>query len=197
MIVCGSGPSLAKVPLYDPGLPVAAVSTAIRYVHRPDYWILVDRMNKNHGPEGKFAAKEAAIPKVVPASRKAVWHEYPNLVLVNRSSKASFFDDTPNMVSRSFNRSMIFAVEFLMKIAGFDVLVFAGLDLRVDPDQPYVHEQSLKANRVNTRNHNHQIELRNLHKFGDQAAKKGILWLNWTPGSPLEGIMGDFDDFYR
>jgi hypothetical protein len=54
-VLACSGPSLNKVDVFSLGLPVVAVSTAIRKIPNPDFWALADRLNKMHGQEGERA----------------------------------------------------------------------------------------------------------------------------------------------
>jgi hypothetical protein len=64
-----NGPILVACPgpsvVYIPGIPICAVSTAIRIFPEPKYWVRCDHIRKQHGPEGLEADKN---PKV------DVWH---------------------------------------------------------------------------------------------------------------------------
>ena len=69
------------------------------------------------------------------------------------------------------------------------------MDLRSDPDQPYVYAEQLRGSRVNTANHNHRQEYGQLKKWSPLALAKGIVWLNWNVNqSPMATIChGEFD----
>ena len=65
-VVACSGPSIRNVDVFSLGLPVVAISTAIRYIPNPHIWIYADRLNDMHGEEGKRANENSKILKFIP-----------------------------------------------------------------------------------------------------------------------------------
>ena len=208
IIVCGSGPSLLNVPFDEVGLPYAAVSTAIRFTPSPAYWILIDRLSRAHqrdpsnpahrGPDAWTAARDRRLKKVGPADRGHFFEKgFENMTVVPRRADQSFLGDGPAL-SLKFNRSMLFAIEWLMKCAGFQTLIFAGCDLKMDPEHDLLGglEATPKERRqrvIRSRDRAHGVELRWLAEFHEIALAKGFRWLNWTPGGPLATILPAFD----
>lgn len=192
VIVCASGPLLAKVPYWEPGYPLAAISTAIQMVLEPDYWILVDRLKPEHGDAGKAAARNPKIVKVIPKDREQVFSGFPNVTVVQRYhpgpvSGHEFMDGKSGVVT-GLNRSILFAVQWLGK--HFDTLIFAGVDLRARGEAPWVHDfVPEQKNRVNSMNKNLDLERRQLRQWAPIAEKRGVRWLSWSPGSPINSFM--------
>ncbi len=197
MIVCGSGRSLTTVPFRTPGFPLAAISTAIRMVREPDHWILVDNVQPAHGKEGKLAAADPKIHKVIPKDREGCYRGFPNVELVRREHPGKktgreFLDGGPGVVTGQIQRSMLFGIQWLVK--HYNVLIFAGVDLRADPTQPWGHDFfPTQKNRVNSMNHNLGLEYQQLKQWAPIARARGIRWLAWTPNSPIEGFMDPFE----
>jgi len=193
VIVCGSGPSLLKVNPWLPGLPICAVSTAIKTLYqlgnpKPTYWALVDSLNVAHKPEGQEAAEDADIKKIVPSTRRPQFKHYPNVEYVLRHTKhATFLDDSPGL-SRTQNRSMLFAIQWLIKFAKHDCLIFAGCDLKCPGGKAYAHKGKQRT-KVAAKDGQHRAEFRHLSDWLPIARDYGCTWLCWSPGSPLEGIM--------
>lgn len=218
VIVCGSGPSLAKVDVYamqDHGIPICAVSTAIRHLYKPpgrldksrhffggfperapDYWCLVDNVHAAHGPEGYMAAKDDRVKKVLPDNRKVMIDRFggANTEFIRRKScpPGKFMDDTSRCLIKRINRSMPFAIEWLCKLTEHDVLIFAGVDLRIDPEKPYVHDGRLK-NKVGSKDQQHTREFNIVKEWYPIAQANGITWLCWCEGSPMNTYMEPFD----
>lgn len=192
VIICASGPCLDLVPWWEPGYPLAAISTAIRSVPEPDYWILVDRIQPEHGDEGKAAARNPEIKKVIPKDRGKVFQGFPNVETVKRfhpegGQGRRFMDGKPGVVT-GINRSMLFAVQWLAK--HFETLIFAGVDLRAKGEAPWVHDFiPVQKNRVNSMNKNLLMERNQLRQWAPIAAQAGVRWLNWSPGSPIKKFM--------
>lgn len=195
VIICGSGPCLEQVPYRDPGYPLAAISTAIQTVPDPDYWILVDRIQPEHGDEGKAAARNLRIKKVVPGDREKVFRGFPNVELVPRfhpgdASGHTFMDGKKGVVT-GLNRSMLFAVQWLGK--HFDTLIFAGVDLQAKDSQLWVHGfEPRQKNRVVSMSKGLQREHNQLKQWAPIAAERGVRWLSWSPGSPINRFLEEF-----
>lgn len=195
VILCASGPSLALVPYREPGYPLAAISTAIRTVEEPDYWLLVDRVKDEHGPEGKAAVRNPKVVKVIPKDREQIFSGVPNLEVVQRyhpgpKTGHEFMDGKGGVVT-GLNRSILFAVQWLAK--HFDTLIFAGVDLKAKGATPWVHDfEPPQKNRVNSMNKNLDLERRQLRQWAPIAASRGVRWLSWSPGSPINSFLEPF-----
>ena len=204
IICCGSGPSLTKVPFDSIGLPYAAVSTAIKYTPAPKHWILVDRVNNAHsrdpgkpqerGPGGAKALADKSIEKVIPESRRRFFDRKLNCTGIHRQKQTKFLGGSRDLLSHTRNRSMVLAMEWLSW--RYDCIIFAGVDLQVNPFHDFVPTRKSRS-RVNSRNHGLRMEFDLWGTFAAIAKEKGVLWLNWTPGSPLGDILEDFDDWRR
>lgn len=196
VIVCGSGPSLAKVPWYEPDYPVAAISTAIRWVPEPDYWLLVDRIKPEHGDEGRAAARNPEIKKVIPKDREKVFRKFPNVETVPRfhpgsESGRSFMDGGVGVLT-GLNRSMLFGVQWLSK--HFDTLILCGMDLKAKGPAPWVHDfaHPPHGRHVVSMNKNLTKECAQLKQWAPLAKAKGVTWLSWTPESPINRFLEPF-----
>ncbi len=202
IVVCGSGPSLMDVPFECLGLPYAAISTAIRYTPAPKYWLLVDRVNNGHdhtaqhqlGPGGAKGLVDTSIEKVHPDTRTRFFDKKHNCTPVGRKKQTDFLGGDKNNLSHLMNRSMLFGVEWLSW--RYDCLIFAGCDMQADPKQKFVSTRQARS-RINSRNYAMRMEYDRWPAMLKAAIDKNILWLNWTPGSPLGKIMEDFDDWRR
>ena len=104
VVICASGDLLYDVPFREPGYPLAAISTAIRMVPDPDFWLLVDRIQPEHGDEGKAAARNPAIKKVIPKDREQVFQGFPNVEIVRRFESGEGFDGIPGLAFSRGNR---------------------------------------------------------------------------------------------
>ena len=195
VIICGSGKLLDQVPFYEPGYPLAAVSTAIQTVPVPDFWILVDRIQPEHGDAGRAAARNPDVKKVIPKDREAIFRKFPNVETVRRfhpqAGEGRSFMDGGAGVMTGVNRSMLFAVQWLAK--HFDTLIFAGVDLWAKGKTPWVHDfEPKQKNRVNSMNKNLALERNQLRRWAPIAKARGVRWLSWSPGSPIENFMEHF-----
>lgn len=195
VIVCAAGPSLLQVPYREPGYPLAVISTAIRVIPEPDYWLLVDRVKTEHGDEGMAAAKNPKVKKVVPGDREGVFRKFPNVETVKRfhpgaQTGREFMDGRPGVVT-GCNRSMLFAVQWLA--FHFDTLIFAGVDLSAPRGQPYAHDfQPPEKKRAVSMKKGLQMERDQLRQWAPIAAQRGVRWLSWSPGSPIEKFMESY-----
>ena len=209
VIVCGSGPSLNKVPVREPGYPLAVISTAIRTITDPDYWLLVDMISINtpHGEQGMEAAKDPDVRKIVPASRKKLWEAYPNVETVEQTPEGpkhgnrTFLDGKGGVVSgQNLHRSMLFAIQVLS--ARFDTLIFAGCDMGTSPSgvlysHGFVYHERTRPHkrgrsRINSITHALEMEMRRWVEWAPIARAKGVTWLSWTPDSPINNILEPF-----
>lgn len=180
------------------GIPLAAISTAIRAVPDPTYWLLIDRLNRFHGKGACVYAMDPKIIKVIPDTRRRFFLDYPNVIAVHRSAvgrvdrrgnRRKYFDGCGGVLRDSVNRSMLFAIQWLC--LHHNVLIFTGMDMRTKLDDAYVHSEQLKGKgQVNTHNHNHRLEFKQLRQWAALMPDLGIQWLSWcAPGSPMDGLL--------
>ena len=201
VIMCCSGPSLRKVDVFAPGLPVAVVSTAIRTVPGPDYWIFVDRATHKHGDEGQFACGSPKIRKIMPSGRSKGCKVYLNTIWVGvtdqtKSRKRSFMDGGNPPIITQFKRSSLFAIQWLI-VEGFNDIIFAGCDLSASREDPYSYKASMVEKLLRRQNQGHKRELVQLADWTKIAASKGVRFLSWSPGSVINRFMEPFDEHER
>ena len=207
VIICGSGPSLNKVPVREPGYPLAAISTAIRTITDPDMWLVVDHVHGPHGDAGVEAMKSPDVKKIVPASRKKFWAGHPNVEFVAEHAQGAkhgnrtFMDGKGGVIAgSSLHRSMLFAMQVLSD--RFDTLIFAGCDLATSPtgimySHGHVYTQRHKRRperrRINSITHQLTMEMRIWEEWQPIAESKGVTWLSWTPDSPINNLLEPFE----
>lgn len=197
IILACSGPSLRAVDVESTRIPIAAVSTAIRCFERPEFWIFVDRPNPHYGSDrGNKYLNDPAIKKVTQEKLRNKMPAYPNLHFVGYNSNGedegrSFMDGKAKLL-RTCHRSSLFAVQWLIR-QGFTRLIFAGVDLKTDPEDPYAYDATLAPNVAREFNSQHLKELDYLRQWTPQAAMNGITFLSWSPGSPINEFMPAFD----
>lgn len=184
VVLCGSGPSILKTPLREAGCPIAALSTAIRFVPQPDYWCLLDRLGPQYGPDWEKAANDPNIIKVV---NRATHFEYPGVVVIHRDLNFEYLDPRPGAVAWKLNRTIFFACEYFMKIRDVKTVILAGVDLHVDPPTGDAHD-GIKRDFAH-KLHDFAMELDELSRFYEIAKAKGYRMLSWTPGSPINRFM--------
>ncbi len=201
VIVCGSGSLLHEVPFRETGYPLAAISTAIRIVPEPDFWLLTDRVKEGHGAAGLMALSNPKVMKVIPADRDLAYRGVPNVTMVSRfqpgNQGRAFLDGKKGVLTGDCNRSMLFAVQWLS--GRFDTLIFAGVNMRVDDlKKPWGHDYfpphrtKHRQNHVDSMKRGMNEEFRLLKQWAPLALEKGVRWLSWSPGSRIEEIMETF-----
>lgn len=209
VIIAGSGPSLRHrlddIAALD--IPVAAVSTAIRVLPKPDYWVLLDDINHHHGGQKALVvARDESVRKAIPSHRHYFWAKFPNVEMVDMHSPKSqvrddsvrgkvhrqYFDGRGGVL-RGYNRSMTFATQWAF--LHFNCAIFCGVDHRTDPSKPYVYDYKLKPSQINSQNNNHRSELAQLIEWSPIAHAAGYVWLDWNAeGSPMKrACHGVFD----
>jgi hypothetical protein len=199
VVVACSGPSLRNVDVFSLGLPVVAISTAIRYIHNPHIWIFADKLNELHGEEGKKAAHNSNILKLVPVNKDLV--SMVNTVKCNyrTSNKTNYlqrdlFTDNTNFI-RGPHKSITFAIQILHYL-GVKTLIFAGNDLsasKVEEKYAYVSTQKDVKKGSNYLKSLNQVEIA-LREWYPYAKKRGFEWYSWKSGSIFEKIVPAFDE---
>lgn len=210
IVLCGSGPSLHSVPWSSCGIDLCAVSTAIRAVTSPKYWVFMDRPTKpEFGPDSMSVIHDADVIKACPDyhTLKRMLGGKPSMrwcrmerLRENESRRAvvrsrSFIGDDRDCYIKPVNASMMLAIQFVVR-EGYDTLIFAGVDLKTDPDKPYCHDFQIheKARRgrngqIAMKQQTHDNLLGLLREWNEVAKLNGIRFLSWTPGSPINTFM--------
>jgi hypothetical protein len=192
VILACSGPSLNTVDVFEPGYPVAAISTAIRALKaKPAYWFLIDHIRRVHLPEGQAALLDPDVQTVTPEGRKREYQpEPPNTtwVRVNQNHYADagreFLDGGPLL--KAGNKSVLFAVQWLC-LQGFDQFIFAGCDL--EPGYAYRTVEIVRDRERQMEGLNQVYDT--LKGWVPKARERGIEMLSWSPGR-LNDLMESF-----
>jgi hypothetical protein len=199
VVVACSGPSLRNVDVFSLGLPVVAISTAIRYIHNPHIWIFADKLNELHGEEGQKAAYNSDILKFVPVNKDMV--SMINTIKCNyrSSNKTNYlerdlFTDNADFI-RGPHKSITFAIQILHYL-GVKTLIFAGNDLaanKVEEKYAYTSTQKDIKKGSNYLKSLNQVETA-LKEWYPYAKKRGFEWYSWKSGLVFEKIVPQFDE---
>ena len=136
-VLACSGPSLNTVDAYSLGLPVVAVSTAIRKIHKPHFWIIADYLNEMHGAEGASAYSDPEIIKVLPEGKVSSGANAQSVVLCNYDTNTRWPDLESSLFTgnqpfiRGPHKSVTFAVQWLHYI-GVKNIIWVGNDLKAN-----------------------------------------------------------------
>ena len=205
VVLACSGPSLNRVDVRAPGVPVVAVSTAIRnpQLVKPDVWVFADRLNHNHGQTAKGLWDHPDVVKVIPeASRdkggvNIVRVPYLSGRANERRNKADGRDfmDGKLPLLRDTHKSVTFALGWL-SVAGVTEIIICGCDLRVDklPTEKYGYDLTGRWRRETSRlNQVLASTLQSVRRFAEAAPKHGITLLSWSPGGRTDEFMEIYD----
>jgi hypothetical protein len=198
-VVACSGPSLNKVDVRSLGLPVCAISTAIRSIPEPDYWFIADHLNEMHGEEGKTAWNDGKIIKVVPnktlksPGNSVIQHQYNEGREANRYYETLLFDPTKPLL-RGPHKTLTFAIQWL-HVCGVKNIIFAGNDLEADSfDTKYSYQLQSFDRR---KQHNFKKTLDQIKdalvKWYPVAQSKGYNWYSWECGSVFESFVPKYE----
>jgi len=200
VVVACSGPSLRNVDVFSLGLPVVAISTAIRYVPNAHIWIYADRLNDMHGEEGKNAQDDPRILKFIP-SNKTSGNQERNIVVCNyrSSNKTNLLDQDLFTANSDFirgpHKSITFAIQVLHYI-GVKNIIFAGNDLNAkssDEKYAYVMNSNDKKKSSNYLKSLNQAETA-LKEWYPYAQKRGYQWYSWKCGPIFESFVPAFNE---
>jgi hypothetical protein len=199
-VLACSGPSLNTVDVYSLGLPVVAISTAIRKIHKPDFWIIADFLNEMHGEEGKAAYANPDIIKIVPSDKVSHNVEHKSLVMCEYDTATRW----PNINQLLFNgkqpflrgphKSVTFGIQWLHYV-GVKNIIWAGNDLTATSmREKYcypVKEFDMKKeyNYQKTLDHTAQT----LKDWYPIAQQKGFKWYSWNCGEIFETFVQKYD----
>jgi hypothetical protein len=202
VLVC-SGPSLNLVDPFLLGVPVVVVSTAIRKISNPHYWILADYLNEMHGAEGNAAYQNENIVKIVPKGKVNVRH---NALLRNYYDiPYSNTDKTiPNVMDHLFSgqlpllkgphKSVTFAVQWLHHV-GVKNIIWVGNNLHAaSAHEKYAYESTATDLK---KSHNYTVTLDQVHRalkdWYPKAQSLGHKWYSWKCGEVFEKIVPVFE----
>jgi len=202
VLVC-SGPSLNLVDPFLLGVPVVVVSTAIRKIPNPHYWILADFLNEMHGSEGNAAYQNENIVKIVPKSKIHVRHaastrNYHEIAYSNTDK------NIPSVMDHLFSgklpllkgphKSVTFAVQWLHYV-GVKNIIWVGNNLHAESaKEKYAYESSAIDLK---KSHNYTVTLDQVHRalkdWYPKAQSLGYNWFSWKCGEVFEKIVPVFD----
>lgn len=198
-VVACSGPSLNKVDPYSLGLPVCAISTAIRSIQQPNYWFIADYLNEMHGEEGRNAWNDANVVKVVPnktlktPGNNVIQHPYNEGREANRYYETLLFDPTKPLL-RGPHKTLTFAIQWL-HVCGVKNIIFAGNDLEAnsfDTKYSYSLKEYDRKKQHNFKKTLDQIK-EALQKWYPVAQSKGFNWYSWECGPVFESFVPKYD----
>lgn len=202
-VLACSGPSLNKVDVFSLGLPVCAISTAIRSLPDPHYWFLADYLNEMHGEEGKAAWGSKDIIKVVPSDHIRNLQEKQSSIIradyMKSKDMNAFFEtllfDSSKPLLRGPHKTITFAIQWL-HINGVKNIIFVGNDLKADTfDKKYSyqikeHDKKKQKNFVKTID---QVK-DTLKQWYPLAKAKGYNWYSWECGPVFEELVPKFTE---
>ena len=192
-----SGPSLNKVDPFSLGLPVIAISTAIRKIPNPDYWVYSDYINEMHGLEGKAAFEN---PNILKITQKGKERGYGAMVgknitsyeceLTNRHYDRSNVFNPGKIFSKGPHKSVSFGIQWAHSV-GFKNIIFCGNDLQANSlEEKYCYPvQSFDIKKK----HNFKRTLDEVQDYMRDwypiATEKGYRWFSWECGSVFDGMV--------
>ena len=202
-VLACSGPSLNLVDVFSLGVPVVAVSTAIRVIPNPHYWVLADFLNEMHGNEGSVAYQNENILKIIPKGKTHVRHKGS----ARNSIEIPYQDAPPNGGSKEAHlfsgkypllkgphKSVTFAIQWLHAV-GVKKVIWAGNNLKASsPQEKYAYDSTATDLR---KAHNYSVTLDQVHRGLKEwypiVKKKGFEWYSWQCGEVFEKFVPKFD----
>jgi len=202
-VLACSGPSLNLVDPFELGVPVVAVSTAIRVITNPHYWVLADFLNEMHGEEGSVAYQNENVVKVVPMGKTHIRHK----TNIRNAVNVPYQDAAPNSPSKEAHlfsgkypllkgphKSVTLAIQWLHQV-GVKKVIWVGNNLRaISPEEKYAYKSTSTDLR---KAHNYSATLDQSHRALKEwypiAKKKGFEWYSWKCGEVFEKFVPPFD----
>jgi hypothetical protein len=181
------------------GYPVVAISTAIRVVPQPHYWIIADSLNQYHGTEGKVAWNDSRIQKIVPKGKKTTRNnsvievDYSGSGRKNETPETLFIHGKP--LVRGPHKTITFAIQWL-HLNGFQTLIFAGNDLKANSfEEKYAYDlQDFDKKK----RHNFKKTIDDVHStlisWYPIAKQKGYEWYSWKCGSVFSAMVPELPE---
>jgi hypothetical protein len=203
VLVC-SGPSLNLVDPFSLGLPVVVVSTGIRKIHNPHFWILADYLNEMHGSEGNIAYQNENILKVIPKGKINPRHSQfirNSLEVQYSDSDRTINDINTHLFSKQLpllkgpHKSATFAIQWLHHV-GVKNVIWVGNDLNATSAQTkYAYDSTMTDLR---KAHNYNSTLDQVHQslknWYPKAKQLGYNWYSWKCGDIFEQFVEKFDE---
>jgi len=202
-VIACSGPSLNKVDCFSLGIPVIAISTAIRSIQKPDYWLLADYLNEMHGEEGKKAWEDRTVKKVIPENkvRPKKVEARNDFIMINCKSTNVASDNVyeilfdPNLpLLRGPHKSVTTAIQWA-HINGATKLIFAGNDLKADSMETKYSYETKSYDLKKKHNFKKTLDqvMTCLEVWYPIARKRGFEWYSWECGSVFERLVPKFE----
>ena len=192
-----SGPSLNRVDPFSLGLPVVVISTAIRKITNPDYWVYSDYINEMHGVEGKSAFENPNISKITQTGKD---RGYGSMIgknitsyeceLTNRHYDISNVFQSGKIFSKGPHKSISFAIQWAHSV-GFKNIIFCGNDLQANSlEEKYCYRvESFDIKKK----HNFKRTLDEVQVYMREwypiAKEKGYRWFSWECGSIFDDMV--------
>jgi hypothetical protein len=203
VLVC-SGPSLNLVDPFSLGLPVVAVSTAIRKITNPHYWILADYLNDMHGSEGNVAYQNENILKVIPNGKINPRHSQlirNSLEVQYSDSDRTINDINSHLFSKRLpllkgpHKSATFAIQWLHHV-GVKNVIWVGNDLNATSAQTKYAYDSNATDLRKAHNYNSTLDQvhQSLKNWYPKAKQLGYNWYSWKCGDIFEQFVEKFDE---
>lgn len=198
-VLACSGPSLNSVDVFSLGLPVVAVSTAIRKIPKPNFWILADYLNEMHDDDGKLAYSDPTIIKVVPDNKITNNANPQSLVLCNYDTSTRWPDIEKHLFSgnqpfiRGPHKSVTFAIQWLHYI-GVKRIIWTGNDLTATSMKGKYCYDVKDFDMKKEYNYHKTLDqtAEALRKWYPIALKRGFEWYSWECGSVFESFVPRF-----
>lgn len=202
VLVC-SGPSLNLVDPFSLGVPVVCVSTAIRTITNPHYWILADFLNEMHGSEGNTAYQNENIVKILPTGKvnQRNGSSIRNYQEIRYSDSDRTIGDTQKHLFsgnlpllKGPHKSATFAIQCL-HYAGVKNVIWVGNDLNaISAKEKYSYESNTTDLR---KAHNFNTTLDQVHQslksWYPRAKELGYTWTSWKCGDIFESFVPKFN----
>lgn len=197
VILACSGPSLDVDRLRDCGIPVCAVSTAIRSLFDQDgvwidYWAVLDPLTEDHGSEGLLALDSPHILKIISD------HDQPKRAgMVHRDLKVPYplsGDIAPDVLVFPFGRndapgwlSMNLGLWFLIS-QGYRDIKIAGCDL-TEPNKYHYGERKNPVVKPRWYAFNDAFDSLKYLATDPLLEQLGVTFRSWTPDSRINELM--------
>lgn len=202
-VLACSGPSLNLVDPFELGVPVVAISTAIRVINHPHYWILADYLNEMHGEEGMIAYQNENITKIIPQTKISGKHSS----IIKNYMEIPYCDSDRRITNRDAyvfsgqlpllkgpHKTVTFAVQWLHHV-GVKKIIWVGNDMQAkSPQEKYAYQ----SNEVDLRkSHNYTATIDQVFQYLTSwypiALSRGFEWYSWKCGERFETLVPPFD----
>jgi len=199
-VLACSGPSLNSVDPFSLGLPVVAVSTAIRKITNPHFWVMADYLNEMHGSEGTAAYSNPDVIKVIPEGKVSSGANAQSVVLCNYDTTTRWPDLDSSLFTgsqpfiRGPHKSVTFGLQWLHYI-GVKNIIWVGNDLKANSmKEKYCYEvQEFDMKKAYNYDKTLDQTANALKDWYPIALKRGFKWFSWNCGEVFESFVPKFD----